>query len=277
MHTLLEILRKSENLLIERGVSEARLDAEHLIAATLKCKRMDLYLQFDRPMEEEILAQLRPLIARRARREPLSYILGHHPFDNLDLTVQPGILIPRPETEELVRITADQLHSAPKRILDLGTGSGAIGLWMKKRYPDSEVVAVDSSSKALELSRKNAESNSVHVTFLESDWFGQIEGQFDLIISNPPYLTDDEWLAAEPEVRDHEPKTALVAGEDGIADLRTILKRAPEYLRPGGLVALETGIRHRETLESLCREFEYQTSWGEDDFSGRNRYFFAKN
>mgnify|MGYP003108943127 CR=1 FL=1 len=280
MNTLLEILKKSEGLLVDRGVTEARLDAEHLLAHTLECQRMELYLQFDRPLPEEILAKLRPLLARRARREPLSYILGHHPFHDLNLIVRPGGLIPRPETEDLVQLTSDHFstfsENPPQRILDLGTGTGAIALWMKHNFPEAEVCAVERSPDAIALARENGEALSLEVNWIESDWFRDVSGKFDLILSNPPYLTESEWQEAEPEVRNFEPKSALVSDDAGLSDLTTILKKAPDFLNPGGLLAMETGINQREDLQNCASDQGYSQAWGEDDLSQRDRYFFAR-
>jgi len=246
METVLEILRKSEKFLARKGVPEPKLDAEHLLATALACRRMDLYLRFDRPLPEEILEKIRPLIGRRARREPLSHIIGFHPFHDLKITVGPQVLCPRPETEELVEKTAEVLSTTPKRILDLGTGSGAIALWMNKRFPDAVVVGADRSAEALSVARTNASKLGIEVDWIESDWFGGIEPSFDLIVSNPPYLTQREWESSEPEVRDHEPKEALVSGIDGLDDLRKILLHAKGFLAPGGLLALAPAIAEAE-------------------------------
>nr|WP_246459743.1 peptide chain release factor N(5)-glutamine methyltransferase [Puniceicoccus vermicola] len=273
---MLEILRKSEDLLRDRGIVEARLDAEHLIADTLGCKRMELYLQFDRPMTEDLLAQIRPRLSRRARREPLSYILGHHPFHDLDLTVRPGALIPRPETEDLLQITTDHMRTEPKRILDLGTGTGAIALWLKTSFPEATVIATDRSTDALSLAKENGEKLGLEVEWTESDWFENVTSPFDLIVSNPPYLTEKEWKDAEPEVRDFEPKEALVAPDSGLADLKRILAEARPFLAEGALLALETGIHQRDSLQKTAEEAGYSEAWGEDDLNERDRFFFAR-
>jgi len=275
MHTLLDILKKSETLLAERGVVEARLDGEHLLAEVLGCKRMDLYLQFDRPMEEETLARLRPRRARRARREPLSYILGHHPFHDLHLIVRPGVLIPRPETEDLAQMTTERLSASPKRILDLGTGSGALALWMKSTFPEAEVTGSDLSAAALDIARENGENLGLSVNWVRSEWFESLEGTFDLIVANPPYLTEAEWRESEPEVRQHEPREALVAPEDGIAHLKLILAGAPQFLNPGGLLALETGIAQHKNLRKLSESAGCASFSSEADLENRERYFFA--
>ncbi|MEM0964738.1 MAG: peptide chain release factor N(5)-glutamine methyltransferase [Verrucomicrobiota bacterium] len=276
MHTLLEILRKSEELLIKQGIPEARLDAEHLIADTLGCQRMEIYLQFDRPMEEEVLSQLRPRLARRARREPLSYILEHQPFRNLHIQCGPGALIPRPETEELIEKVVAHVSIPPQKILDLGTGSGAIALSLKSTFPKAEVIGVDRSREAISLAQKNGDSLNLAVSWLQSSWFDHIEGKFDLIISNPPYLAEDEWTSSQPEVKDHEPKEALVSDKQGFADLDQILQQARNFLNDPGLIALETGINHREKLQASAKDSGYSDYWVEKDFSDRDRFFFAR-
>ncbi len=275
MHTLLEILSKTEGFLAGRGVREPRLDAEHLLADLLGCRRMELYLQFDRPLEEETLARLRPRVARRGRREPLSHILGTHPFHDLSVAVGPGVLAPRPETEELADRAVAHLPSPPGRVLDLGTGSGAIALWIKTRFPGAEVLATDKSGAALAVARKNAEALGLAVEFLEADWFGGVSGAFDLVLANPPYLSEEEWRAADPEVREYEPKEALVAPENGLADLRRILASAPPFLRPGALLALETGAGQRGSLLAAAAG-GFSAAWGEDDFHGRDRFVFCR-
>lgn len=276
METVLEILRKTEEFLHRKGVPEAKLDAEHILASVLSCGRMDLYLQFDRPLTEDILARIRPMLSRRAKREPLSQLIGSHPFHDLTIQVDPHVLCPRPETEELVEKAAGALASKPNRILDLGTGSGAIALWMKKRFPESVVVGADRSAAALSVARTNAAHHDLEIEWIESNWFDRIEPSFELIVSNPPYLTVKEWESSEPEVRDHEPKEALVSGVDGLDDLRRILSEAKKFLKPGGLLALETGIDHRQPLLAMAKEAGYAESWGKDDLQGRHRFLFCR-
>ncbi len=276
MESLLEILRKSEEFLARKGVPEARLDAEHLLSTALSCRRMDLYLQFDRPLGEEILEKVRPLLARRARREPLSHIIGLHPFHDLMVRVGPAVLCPRPETEELVERTLEEIQGDPKRILDLGTGSGAIALWMKKRFPNAEVVGTDRSADALAVARANGERLDLGITWVQTDWLEGLDGPFELILANPPYLTPQEWEESAPEVRDHEPKEALVSGADGLEDLGRIVTGAGALLAEEGLLALETGIDHREPLQRLAGKAGYSSFRGVDDFSGRQRFFFCR-
>lgn len=277
MLSLLEVIDRTTSYFAKNGVANPRLQAEWLVAHVLDCKRLDLYLRFDMPLEETVLEQLRPLVKRRAQREPLQYITGSTPFHDLTLKCDPRALIPRPETEQLVEEILTRKPEKTTQILDLGTGTGAIALALAQALPEAKVTAVDASKKALSLAKENAEANGLanRVTFLESNWFAKVEGSFDIIASNPPYLTDEEWETAEPEVREREPKNALTAPNKGLADLEAILRQAPAFLSPGGLLALETGIAHHDALTLVAKENAYAKSESLNDFSGRPRYFLA--
>lgn len=283
MNTLLDLLQKSADFLAKKGVENARLQSELLFAGTLGCRRLDLYLQFDRPMTAAETAALRERVVRRARREPPQYVVGETDFRELALKCDPRALIPRPETEELVGFVLEKLNAlrpagTPARVLDLGTGTGAIALSFAKERPGTRVVAADKSADALALARENAEKNGLAaaVEFLRSDWFENVAGTFDAVVSNPPYLTEAEWASAQPEVREHEPREALVAGDDGLADLEKILRGARAHLAPGGFVALETGIAHRERLRAAALDAGFSETEAKDDLSGRPRFFFAR-
>ena len=277
MLTLLEVLDRTTNYFAAKGVPNARPQAEWILAHALDCKRLDLFLRFDMPLQEPVLEKLRPLVKRRALREPLQYILGTAPFHNLTLRCDARALIPRPETEELVEQIISRHKEAPARVLDLGTGTGAIALALAKAWPGVDVTAVDASADALALAAENATANGLEgrVKFVLSDWFNNVEGRFDLIASNPPYLTRGEWESAEPEVRACEPYAALVADNEGLADLERILRAAPQRLNAGGCVALETGIAHHASLAKIAAELGYASHEGLPDMSGRPRFFFA--
>jgi len=279
METLLQLLRKTTAFLQNKGVENARLDAELLFAHVLGCRRLDLYLQFERPLDEQTLGRLRPLVARRGKREPLQYITGEAAFRELRLRADRRALIPRPETEELVERVEALAGATPRAILDLGTGSGVLALALAQAYPEASVTAADSCAEALALARENAGLNglSERVAFRESDWFAGLRGggPFEIIVSNPPYLSEAQWQACAPEVRAHEPKAALVAGEDGLRCLKTILAGALDFLAPGGLLALETGPEQHEPLAAEAGG-RYAEAWGECDLSGRPRFFFAR-
>jgi len=276
MQTVLDVLKKTTDWFSSKGLENARGDAEQLLAHGLGCKRLDLYLRFDQPLEASDLDQLRPLMKRRASREPLQHIIGEWPFCDLMLKVDCRALIPRPETEELVDWLVN-LGESPKRILDLGTGTGAIALSLALAFPSAEVVAVDLSEDALSLAKENAAQNDLsNVCFAQGSWFEPVEGAFDWIISNPPYLTDEEWQEAEPEVRQYDPFSALVAPSDGFADLEHIVREAYPRLNVGGRIALETGIAQHAALLKLADSLGYHTAESMQDLSGRDRFITAQ-
>ncbi|MGB0258043.1 MAG: peptide chain release factor N(5)-glutamine methyltransferase [Coraliomargarita sp.] len=280
MLTIRDIQQRTVGFFESKGVPNAKLDTDLLIAHSLGVKRLELYLDLERPLTEAQLDVLRPLVKRRANREPLQYILGSVEFYDLTLKVDSRALIPRPETEELIEYIGERLSEAPERILDLGTGTGALALALAKKYPEAEVTAVDLSADALALAQENAEATGLadRVRFLQGSWFAPVpEGeQFDLIVSNPPYLTEAEMTTAEPEVIDHEPESALVSGLDGLDDLRIILGEAPRYLKPDGLLAVETGIEQHEVLAELVLSAGLKNGRSQEDLSGRPRFFFTQ-
>lgn len=280
MLTIRDIQQRTVGFFESKGVPNAKLDTDLLIAHSLGVKRLELYLDLERPLTDVQLDALRPLVKRRANREPLQYILGSVEFCDLTLNVDSRALIPRPETEELVEYIGERLSESPKRILDLGTGTGALALALASKYPDAEVTAVDLSADALALAEGNAEATGLaaRVRFLQGSWFAPVpEGeQFDLIVSNPPYLTEAEMTTAEPEVINHEPESALVSGADGLDDLRVIFSEAPTYLKSMGLLAVETGIAQHEQLAVLAQAAGLNYARSQDDLSGRPRFFFAQ-
>ncbi len=279
MLSIREIQSRTQAFFKEKGVPDPKLDTDILIAHSLGLKRLDLYLDLDRPLTEAQLAELRPLVKRRAGREPLQYILGTVEFCGLSLQVDRRALIPRPETEELLELVCERLSVAPKTILDLGTGTGALALALAAKFPEARVTAVDLSADALALAKENAERLGLadRVDFLEGSWLAPVgsDRRFDLIVSNPPYLTEVEMTTAEPEVVVHEPTSALVSGADGLDDLRVIFAEVSEYLATSGLLALETGIEQTAGLNELSQRAGLS---GEsvNDLSGRPRFYFCQ-
>lgn len=280
MITVLEVVQKTTEFLVGKGVDSARLNAELLIGHALGLKRMQLYLQFERVLTEPELEKIRPLVKRRSQREPLQYIVGDTEWSGVKLKVDKRALIPRPETELLVERVVDRLSAPPLRILDLGTGSGAIALALAKRYENAAVTAVDASEAALALATENAKALGLEdrVLFKKSDWYADLpsEEPYDLIVSNPPYLTADETAAAEPEVRVHEPVSALTAADEGLADLRVIIAGARGYLVPGGLLALETGIAQHAELARLLAAAGFTGVELLRDLTDRDRFVLAR-
>lgn len=280
MLTVLEIIKKTTDFFAAKGIESPRLNAELLVGHALELKRMQLYLQFERPLSEPELEKIRPLVRRRGQREPVQYILGTTDFHGLHLKVDRRALIPRPETELLIELVTRELASPPARILDLGTGSGAIALALARHYAASQVTALDASAEALALATENAASTGLaeRVSLLRSNWFEQVpaDARFELIVANPPYLSAEETAAATPEVREFEPQAALTsAGPDGLADVRAIVAAAPRYLTPGGLLALETGIAQHAALLPLAREAGFSRVESRPDLTGRDRFVLA--
>lgn len=279
MHTVLEVVKRTTEFLAGRGVESPRLNAELLVGYALGLKRMQLYLQFERPLTEPELEKIRPLVRRRAAREPLQYVLGEAAFRDLTLGVDPRVLIPRPETEQLVELVLQNRTTAPATVLDLGTGSGAIALSLARAWPDARVIAVDVAEGALEVAAANASRNVLagRVNFVRSNWFGSLPAgsRYEVIVANPPYLSDAEVAETQAEVRDHEPRSALSSGPDATADLRSIIAEAPRWLVPGGLLALETGIgQHRELL-AATQQAGFTRAESHRDLTNRDRFVLA--
>ncbi|MEO6005290.1 MAG: peptide chain release factor N(5)-glutamine methyltransferase [Opitutus sp.] len=280
MLTVLEIIKKTTDFFTAKGVESPRLNAELLVGHGLGLKRMQLYLQFERLLTATELEAIRPLVRRRGQREPLQYILGETEFFGLKLKTDRRALIPRPETEYLIELLVGKLAAPPARILDLGTGTGAIILALGKNYPEAGLTAVDLSSDALSLAAENAVANQMgdRVTWINSDWFTAVPDaqKFDLIVANPPYLSEEETTETTPEVQSHEPAHALTsAGGDGTRDLKLIIQQAPQFLTPGGLLALETGIAQHAVLTACATEAGFPAVESLKDLTQRERYIFA--
>jgi len=253
VRTLGEVLRLSTTHLERHGSPTARLDAELLLGHALGLSRVELYTGFERPLTEDELAECRELIARRAKREPVAYILGRWGFRGLDLDVDRRVLVPRPETELLVdRCLALLDGVAGPAVLDVGTGSGAIALALASELPEARVAGCDVFGDALEVARANGERLGVEVEWVASDMLAGVEGRrFHLVVSNPPYVAAGEIEALEPEVRDWEPRGATVAGETGLEAIERLVAQAPAALEPGGAIVLEVGAGQAGAVAAL--------------------------
>jgi len=279
MLALLEIIKRTTEFLNGRGLENPRLNAELLIGHALDLPRMQLYLQFERLLTEADLEKIRPLVKRRGQREPLQYILGQAEFFHIRLKVDRRALIPRPETEQLCELITQVQLESPGTILDLGTGCGALALALATSYREASVTAIDDSEEALDLARENAAALGLagRVRFLRSDWYAALDPaeRFDLIVANPPYLSESEAGATEPEVRGHEPSRALSPGSGGTEALARIIDGAPRFLGEKGLLALETGIDQHATLRGWAAAVGLGRVESRRDLSGRDRHLLA--
>jgi release factor glutamine methyltransferase len=265
----LDAVHEVERLLRAAGVPSPRVDAEFLVAEVLGSTRSELYAS-DRGLTEVETERLRALVDRRAAREPLAYILGEWGFRRLDLKVDGRALIPRPETEVVVERCLEFLESllAP-RVLDVGVGSGAIALAIADEHPGATVLAVDSSSDALELARENLERASVNgrVRLVEGDLLMGLDRPFDLVVSNPPYVSPEEYETLQPEIRLYEPYAAVV----GVGVGESVADQARMLLARGGKLVLECGDGQAAGLAAALRDLGYANIVETPDLAGRDR------
>jgi release factor glutamine methyltransferase len=275
--TLEEVLRRSTAYLESHGSPTPRLDAELLLSHGLGLSRIELYTQFERPLDDAELAACRELVRRRGLREPVAYVIGHWGFRRLDLTVDARVLVPRPETELVVDRCLTLLEGCEQpRVLDVGTGSGAIALALKDERADAIVVGCDVSEEALQVARANAESLELAVELVRSDLLERVPaGQFRLIVSNPPYVAESEMETLEPEVVGHEPRLATVAGPDGLEVYRRLLPQAAARLDSGGWLVLECGAGQAQPLLAELGGLGYVDAGVDADLAGIDRVVWA--
>ncbi len=279
--TILRMILWSAEYLKNKGVETGRLDAEWLLAAALGVDRLQLYLKYDRPLSSEEREAFKPLLRRRAGREPLQYIIGRTGFRELELKTDPRVLIPRPETEVLVQEVLDWASAGAESVWDMGTGAGAVALSLAAEGTWTRVVATDVSPEALSVAADNAERYDLggHVEFREGSLFEPLEEgeRFDVIVSNPPYIAEGEKGELQPEVRDWEPPEALFAGADGLDVIRQLVAGAPKHLVSGGLLALECGLGQ---AEGIAADVQATGAFGavriRADLTGRPRFVTAE-
>jgi release factor glutamine methyltransferase len=262
------------------GVENARLDAEVLLAHSLGIDKADLYLQLNARATTEQEEEFRELIRRRAEREPVAYITGRKEFWSLDFLVSSDVLIPRPETERLVEVALEyaKLSASQPKIVDLGTGSGAIAIAFAKELPEAKITAVEISAAALDVARRNSARHGIanRIQFLRGDFFAEAAGKFDVIVSNPPYISRQEWAALPPDIRDWEPQLALDGGSDGLDFYRQIIREAHRYLVPGGHIILEIGAGMARAVADLLNATDFYLSpLVYRDYAGKDRVIAA--
>jgi release factor glutamine methyltransferase len=277
MMTLLEVLQSTTAYFKKHNIENPRLNAEHLLAQALGRKRIELYLEFERVLTESELRPLRDLVKRRAEGEPLQHLLGTVEFCDHVFLCDRRAMVPRPETEELVEFLKSEIRIPNSEILDVGTGSAVIALSLAATFPDAQIVAVDISDDALTLAQENAARLSLagRVRFLKSNLLENVEGAFDLVVANLPYVSTQTRDTLSREVL-HDPPLAVFAGARGDELIRQLIVQAPSRLRPGGMLALEIGIGQSEALFSALAEENYRDICLKTDYSGVTRFLFAR-
>jgi len=265
--TVRDILNLSAHYLEERGIQRARREAEDLLCDALNTTRIGLYTDLDRPLQESELALCRRRLARRGQGEPNAYIHGSVDFYECSIEVNPHVLIPRQETALLVDHIAQALNqqgSVEGKILwDVCCGSGCIGIALKKRYPELQVIATDISSEAVSITQRNAQRNEVEITVLEGDLLQPLEGQrCHYFVCNPPYVSEADYAALSPEVRNHEPRLAL---------------ELQDYLHPQARAYFELGTQQGNAIQNLFFQDAWKSSRILEDWAGHQRFFFLEN
>jgi release factor glutamine methyltransferase len=267
--TVADVVRRSTEFLERKGVPSPRVDAEHLAGKALGLTRLELYLHYDRPVSEAELAGVRELVRRRGTREPLAYVLGEWGFRRLTLRVDRRALIPRPETEVVVERCLARLAGLDgPAVLDVGTGTGAIALAIADEHPGARVTALDASAEALALARDNAQRCGLAIELVEHDLLGGLPGgPYDLVVSNPPYVEAEDLTTLQPEVRDWEPKVALV----GAGMTEAVVRGATEVLRSNGWLVLEVADGTAGAVSALLEERGFRSVAATPDLAERDR------
>jgi release factor glutamine methyltransferase len=278
--TVRSLLAWARDWLGKRGVDNARLDAELLLAHALKCDRMRLYIDIDKPLGADELASFKKLIQRRAAREPVAYILGSREFYGRPFEVGAGVFIPRPETELLVQLALETLpRGEPVRVLDLCAGSGAVGVSIAAERPEAQVDLVEAFDAAAAAAEKNA---GRHAPGRARVWRGDLYAalpervRYRAITANPPYVASRESRQLAPEILDHEPHEALFGGEDGLDVMRRVIAGVPDWLAPGGVFATEIDPSQGERVVELSRAAGLQGVRVERDLAGLDRHVVGR-
>ena len=279
MTTVLDILDKGTAFLEKRGIDDARRNMQWLVAHQLGCSRVELYMRFDEPLDESALAPLREQLKKRGDGTPLQYLTGLVGFGDHEFHCDSRALIPRPETEELATWLIEHAPLDDRAVaLDIGCGSGVLGLSLAVAFPAAKVFLTDISADALDLARENAAQLKLeNVEFFHGDLFAPLppDARFDLIVSNPPYVAESERASLARELH-HEPDVALFAGADGLDVIRQIITEAPPFLNPNARLALEIGIDQSAAVEALMREAGLTDVLTQRDLSGIPRFPMGK-
>ncbi|MAJ73791.1 protein-(glutamine-N5) methyltransferase, release factor-specific [Candidatus Poribacteria bacterium] len=271
--TVLDLVEWTEDYFRESGITTPRLDAEVLLGFVLQKSRLQLYLSFEMPVFPDHLSVFRQLVQRRKEHTPVSYLTNHREFMSIDFYVDSRVLIPRPETEILVEYVLDRTRThGPISLADIGTGSGAIAVSLAFNRPEWYIVATDISIDALAVAKTNATRHQTQIEFRSGDMLSTLESvdnKFDWIVSNPPYISSQDYKILPPDVRNFEPKLALASPPDGLQLIRILIESAPNYLKPNGRLAIEIGKGQRLDVEDFVhRSKKYQKIDFIPDLSG---------
>jgi len=285
METIQTLLQKSTSFFAEKGIGEPKLSAEHLMAHALGVKRLQMFLRFDQPLREDELERFRAMVRRRLKHEPVQYIVGTTEFYGLEFRVSPSVLIPRPETEHLIDTFLDlrksDLLRPDLRLLDIGTGSGAIAVTLAVHMPELRITATDLSDDILEIARGNAARHGVEdrIQFLRHDILKEspaaTDAPFDIVVSNPPYIPAAEVAELQPEIREHEPLEATTDGTDGLRYYRRIAEIVPDLIKNGGLLAVEIGHGQSAEVTGLFSNAGLRDLSVRQDYAGIDRVVTA--
>ncbi len=259
------------------------LDAQLIVADAINTDRLGLFLNYDKPLTDIELSKINEKVDRRLKREPVAYILGKKEFCSHEFKVSPSVLVPRPETEYLVELIIDKLKNKISNeidILDVGTGCSCIAIALALHFKNAKVVATDISEDVLTLAKENSDLHNVsnRIRFVKSDLFEDIDGQYDLIVSNPPYVSEDDKESLQVDILNYEPLNALFAPKEGFGTIEKLIMQAPNYLKPKGLLAIEIGDKHKEQALTIAKKTkQYDEIEVRNDLSGFDRYFFGKS
>lgn len=282
MLTVLEALNGASDYLQNKGIKSVRLNSELLLAHILNCKRLELYLSFERPLQKSEIDIYRELLKRRSSFEPLQYIIGKVEFYGLEFEVNQSVLIPRPETELLVEGIIESVKKDERiNILDIGSGSGNISIALAKNIPSCKVVGLDISKEAIETSKRNAKLNEVEnqLMFMKKNILNGIDigkNRFDVVVSNPPYVSVENFANLDPELRLYEPKIALTDESDGLSFYRKISSLSRSLLKNNGKIFFEIGAGQSEAVKKILMDDDYKNIVIKKDFSDIERIIFGE-
>lgn len=281
--TVQRILQWTTSFLKQKEVESPRLESELLLAHARNCQRIRLYTDFETPLTDDERNKMREYVRRRANREPLAYITGKREFYGRDFRVGSGVLVPRPDTETLIDVCLDRMaKDQPVSACEIGFGSGCISITLAKQRPQLKIIASDISTEAMSFAKDNVELHEManQVQLVLGNGFEPIAaadaGLFDGIVSNPPYIRNDEMSELPPEVKNYEPATALASGEDGLSLIRELISQAGSHLKPGGWMALELDPSQSDEAAELFTKAGFEDACIHNDLSGQDRVVSAK-